>query len=149
LACFLEATGPALIDLSRPLEQRAPELLPPGNPTFDPTAWSPDGKRLAGHGEKGIFLFSFETGRYEKVTDQGMAPVWMQDSRRLLYLNSAKPINVTAVDVVDIMTKRTRRLLEAPPGSRFGSLSLGPQDRSLYLSRLLPEGDIWALDLKP
>jgi serine/threonine protein kinase/Tol biopolymer transport system component len=144
LMCGLGYTGPALIDLSRPLEQRIPERLPPSNIMFDPVAWSPDGKRLVGLAiEKGIFLFSFETGRYEKATDQGREPVWMPDSRHILYLDS------TGVQVLDTITKRTSRLLEAPPGSRFFRLSLGPQGHSLYLLRIQDEGDIWALDMKP
>ena len=148
LACSQEADGPLLIDLSRPLEQRVPERLPPSDLGFLPGSWSPDGKRLIGSTpELDVVLFSFETGRYETVASRGdLRAVWMRDSRRILYSD----IDSTAIYVLDTVTKHKRRLLEPPPGSRFDSFALGPQDRNLYVSRILgEEGDIWALDLKP
>ena len=114
LVCGLGFTGPALIDLARPIGRRVPERLPPA-PTAAPffgSSWSPDGKWLAGdvRGE-GILRFSLESRRYEKLSPQGVQPIWFHDNRRLLYLDGGQ---VRVLDTAD----------EAVPAGARGSRGL-------------------------
>jgi serine/threonine protein kinase len=142
LACTLGLNGPARIDLSRPLAQRVPELLPrPGTGViFYPSSWSRDGQRLLGdNAANGLYLYSFATRSYEKLTDRGRSPVWMHDGQRILYLDQGM------VRVLDSRTHASRDLLIPPAGSSYDGLDLSPDDRTLYLGRMTPEGDIWML----
>ena len=61
---------------------------------FAAFSWSPDGNWLAGFGydetrtpdETGIYVYSFESGQYEKLTESGSYPRWLTtDSRTLVY----------------------------------------------------------------
>ena len=63
----------------------------------------------------------------------------MHDSRRLLYLNEGK------VRVLDSRTKETQDVLIPPAGSSFKGLDLSPDERTLYLGRATPEGDVCML----
>ena len=59
-------------------------------------AWSPDGKKLAGYQQQadgsfsGIAVYFFDTGVAAHLTTAGSDPVWLSDSRRLLYNNAGK-----------------------------------------------------------
>jgi serine/threonine protein kinase/Tol biopolymer transport system component len=145
----LDSKGAALVDFRQPPARRL-ELLPrpPGSrETFSPTSWSADGRLLAGTLERagelvpGVVLYSFETGAYERLTDAGTVPVWLSDSRRLLYLRDGK------VFQGDARTRESRPLLEPPPHSTYLAVSLSQDDRSLYLVRETDQGDIWLLTL--
>ena len=146
LACGLGLTGTALIDLSRPLAQRIPEVLPPPGPgkSFYANAWSPDGESLLGTGsnlgaDPEILLFSLATRTYERLADHGDRPVWMGDHRRVLYIDDGK------IRVLDSRTKESRDVLVPPAGSSFNGVELSPDERTLYLGRTTLEGDIWML----
>jgi hypothetical protein len=140
--CTLGLSGPARIDLSRPLAERVPEPLPSPGPgvIFYPSSWSRDGERLLGdNAGAGVYLYSFTTRTYEKLTGRGRSPVWMHDGQRILYLD------LGMVRVLDSRTRASRDLLVPPAGSSYDGLDLSPDDRTLYLGRMTPEGDIWML----
>jgi len=142
LACSLGFTHTARIDLNLPLPQRVPEPLPAPGPSlaFLPNSWSRDGQRLAGtRSGFGILVFSFATRTYEQLAATGAYPVWMRDSRRLLYLDEGK------VRVLDSGTKEIRDVLVPPSGSSFKGFDLSPDERTLYLGRATPEGDVCML----
>lgn len=114
--------------------------MPEANVAFFPNSWSQDGQRLAGtRSGYGILVFSLATRTYEKLAPQGEYPVWMRDSRRLLYLSQGK------VRVLDSGTKEAREVLVPPAGSSFKGLDLSPDERTLYLGRATPEGDVCLL----
>jgi serine/threonine protein kinase/Tol biopolymer transport system component len=144
LVCGLGFTGPALIDLARPIAQRIPERLP-ASPTKNPffaSSWSPDGKWLAGDvSDEGVFLFSLATRRYERIAPRGVQPVWFHDGRRLLYIDRG-------IQVYDTRTKRSRLLLAPPEGASFEIADLDPDERTLYAVRNQDEGDVWMLTMK-
>ncbi len=146
LACTMELTDAALIDLTKPLAQRLPERLPFAEPKGTPffaESWSPDGRWLAGVVEgSGIFVYSLASRRYQKLTENGFVPVWMRDSRRLLYQNRGR------IFMIDTVSRKTREVLAPPGGSVFQVLDLSPDERTLYLVREAVEGDIWMLTLR-
>jgi hypothetical protein len=63
----------------------------------DPNTWfyafqrSSDGRKLAGFQGRadgnftGISIYSFDSNRYDRVTDFGWFPRWLSDNRRLLF----------------------------------------------------------------
>jgi eukaryotic-like serine/threonine-protein kinase len=147
LACDL-GEQEALVDLGLPLGERRPQFLPPAGPRlgFTASSWSPDGRWLSGIVHRpdevrlpGIVLYSVREGRYLRLTERGEAPTWLSDSRHLLYVDDRE------IHLLDAQTRRAQRVLTAPPGSVYEDLSLSPDDRLLYLVRVMNDGDIWLL----
>ena len=138
----------ALIDPAQPLDRRARPLPAPGDrQVFAANSWSADGAYLAGNLERtsdgsnipGVVLYSFATGKYERLTDVGSVPVWLHDGRTLLYLHEGK------IFQVDLRSKASSLVLEPPANSVFNSLAVGPNDKALYVVRASDEGDIWMI----
>jgi Tol biopolymer transport system component len=139
------AGGAALIDLTKPLGKRIPEPMPdPGSPggIFVPGSWSPDSRWLAGSLKSGISLFSLASRNYRKLTDRGVSPVWMKDSRRLLYSDEG------SIFVVDSVTGDSHQVLASAGVGGFKAPDLSPDERSLFLMREAEEGDIWLLTFR-
>jgi hypothetical protein len=63
----------------------------------------------------------------------------MHDGRRVLYVDQG------AVRALDSGSKLSSEVLRPLAGSSYEELDLGPDDRTLYLGRMTPEGDIWML----
>ncbi len=147
----LGSKGAALLSLDPAAGASLRKLLLPkgGKEIFAPHAWSADGRYLAGTLEQtdesaipGVVVYSFEKSRYERLTATGSQPVWLHDNRTLLYLQEGKVFRVSLGD-------RTPHLVLTPPtSSAFKSLTLSPDDRTLYAVRATDEGDIWMLTLK-
>jgi serine/threonine protein kinase/Tol biopolymer transport system component len=151
LACGLGFGAAALLDLTRPEGARKPEILPTAGPGqyFAVSSWSPDGRWLAGVAQRengaslpGLVLFSLETRRYERLNDRGAAPVWLRDSRRLLYLDGGR------VFLLDTRTRQAREVDAPPAGSTYTKAGVSPDGRSLYLIRSTDEGDVWMLTME-
>jgi Tol biopolymer transport system component len=147
LACSIGSRGPALFDLTEPIEQRKARFLPPMEQgwTFSPSSWSPDGQRLAGSMStldgRGLGFYSLASGRYERLIDGGSEPVWLRDSRTLLYLDKG------GIFSLDTSTRESRRILPPSPDVAILSLSVSRDNRSLYLVRARYEGNVWMLKL--
>ena len=90
-------------------------MLPPlENPSeyFLVWSWSPDGKWLAGRRltreaseGKGVLLYSVQSHKYRTLIDDGMDPLWLNDSRRLLVERQGK------INIVDAVTGNVKELL--------------------------------------
>lgn len=65
-------------------------------------SWSADGRKLAGYKDS-IYSYSFDSGRYERLTEFGEHPVWLNDNQRLLFF---------AQDKLYLLDSRTRKSLE-------------------------------------
>ena len=147
----MSAVGPALIDLSLPLEQRRPRPLPNAvrdEESFTLTDWSPDGRWLAGEVQTessrlGIARYSFDSGRYERLTDGGILPVWLGNDR-MLYIQEGK------VFLLDVATRAAREVMAPPPNtnSAFRAVAVAPDGRTLYFVRASDEGDVKLLRMQ-
>ncbi|MCJ7630312.1 MAG: protein kinase [Longimicrobiales bacterium] len=108
--------------------------------------WSPDGAYLAGQNElsdEGVLIYSLEGGRYERLTDFGQWPVWLPDSRHILFVTA----NGSEFHLVDRVTKETR-LVYASPRDILGPPRVTDDGRQVVFSRRSSEGDIWLVRLR-
>jgi Tol biopolymer transport system component/tRNA A-37 threonylcarbamoyl transferase component Bud32 len=117
--------------------------IPQGQP-FAVNAWSPDGTLLAGQrafNAPGIYLYSMAERRFDRLTDYGEWPVWLPDSRRLLFVTRGREYHV--------IDTRTRAIARAWSSVRdtLGPPRLTPDGRTLYFQRRVTEADVWVAAL--
>jgi Tol biopolymer transport system component/serine/threonine protein kinase len=154
------ATG-FIIDPELPWSEQTPELLPPypsERREFVPLDWSPDGETIVGYLQSksgvrsGIATYSLATRGFEEILDFGSAPVWLPDSRRILFqgLGPGRARDPAHYEpdfklfVVDRITKEFREVL-ALPGASIDSPALSPDGRRLVFVRVSVDSDIWML----
>jgi eukaryotic-like serine/threonine-protein kinase len=137
-----------VLDLDKSWNEQTPQPLraPEGRgENFVVWDWSPDGRKLAGTftGAWGtaVGLFSFETGRYERLWDYEALPAWMPDSRRLVFAHDGKAF------VGDTVTRRVRELHSRPP-EQIRSVAVSRDGRLLYYTLLSTQSDVWLLNLE-
>jgi Tol biopolymer transport system component len=114
---------------------------------YEPWSWSADGKRLAVlrhladgiHG--GVGAYDLESKRYDWLTDFGDFPVWLGDSRRMLFVHEGR------LFVIDSGTRKHHEVL-AVPGGEVVSAALSRDDRMIYFSHVATEGDVWLMTMK-
>jgi eukaryotic-like serine/threonine-protein kinase len=136
-----------VLDLNKPwAEQNLRQLpLPPDNQRFLAWDWSPDGKRLIGSlsGPPTVVgSYSFETNRYEKLTEFGGAAMWFPDSTHFIFL-----LNPNKLYMSDIKTRRVRELFSSGENT-IRSIDVSPDGALLYYTVYTSESDIWLLDLE-
>jgi Tol biopolymer transport system component len=145
------ADSPLVVDATRPWKAQKPETLPRPDQAlrpFVPNAWSPDGSKLAGmigfsdRGGNGVVLYTFATGAYERLTDFGEWPVWLGDSRRLLFVNKGREFWV-----IDTRTKATQKI-HSTIWDTLGPPRLTRDARAAFFTRRVTEGDIYLLTFK-
>jgi Tol biopolymer transport system component/predicted Ser/Thr protein kinase len=143
-----ENTNNFILDLNKSWDAQTPEQLPPPpNPgeLFVVWDWSPDGRKLCGRFEgkngMGLGYYSFETGRYEKVSDIHTFPSWLPDSRRLVFAHEGKAY------IADTVTKKVREIY-ARPSEQMRSVGVSRDGRLLYYTLNSTESDIWLLNLE-
>jgi serine/threonine protein kinase/Tol biopolymer transport system component len=144
---FGASRSPYLIEGIRlPTEQEPRPLAAPADPrdSFNAWDWSPDGEKLAGFLQtdegmfSGIAVYSFKTAAYTKLTDFGIDPIWLSDSRRLLFNHDGR------LWLVDSDTRRAREVLSlAPQEIARRGFAVSPDDRTIYFSLASTESDIW------
>lgn len=117
---------------SRSLPSDEDSPLPP---TFLVWSWSRDGRRVAGFGE-GIYTYDFERARYEKLTDDGTRPVWLPDSRHLLFFVKDR------LHLLDSETRFVREILSVAPMD-FQSLGASDDGQVVFAALSSTESDIW------
>jgi Tol biopolymer transport system component len=129
----------------RPAEQLPP--IPGSAYPFDVNAWSPDGQRLVGQEgatspSLGMLMYTFKTRAYERLADFGEWPVWLADSRRILFGDGGKNFWV-----LDTQTKE-RRTIYSGGRDVLGPPRLTADGRTAYYSRRVTEADIHLMTLR-
>ncbi|MDQ6803300.1 MAG: hypothetical protein M3041_21065, partial [Acidobacteriota bacterium] len=119
--------------------------LPDAKKHFMTPAVSPDGKRLAGAtgqlegGVAGLWLYAFDSKKYEQLTDRGFYPAWMPDGKRVLFLDG------TTLAVIDVASKKIQSIPLPRPIRWF---DIAPDFRTLYLDERVSEADVWMVTSK-
>jgi Tol biopolymer transport system component len=135
-------------DVTKPMPQQG-ELLPAwhGPDPFESLGWSPDGEYLVGdlaRDRGGIVIYSARTRQYEQLSEFGFEAIWLNDSRRLIFVNQGKG----TLFLLDIRTKAAREILSVGPDD-IRTAALSPDGQHLYLARPVADGDVWMATLKP
>lgn len=152
--------GTQIIEVDIPWAQQTPITLPKLNEAgdwFNGYRWSPDGKRLVGNAaglqgqevraKAGLFLYSFETNRYEKLTDFGTRPEWLADKRHIVFTHAGKgKESEKQVWLVDTQTRAVRSLISHPT-QIISTLGLTRDNSRLYYTATDHQADIFLLSL--
>jgi len=131
-----------ILDPDRPQERQE---LPAPEASLRPfilNSWSPDGKRLAGmihYSDSGIVTLTLGSGVYEQLTSFGQWPVWLPDSRHVLFVSGG-----TGFFVVDSVTREVRKVYELTRDV-LGPPRLSRDGRRVVFPRRTTEADIWLL----
>ncbi len=144
----LEASSETvLFDPDRPWSEQTPHTLPPipdADQFFVVTSWSSDGGMLAGqigYPGTGVMIYSFETESYQQLTDFGEWPVWLPDSRRLMFVSGGKDFFV-----VDLKTQEPQKVFSVPRDV-IGPPRISGDGRQVFFTRRVTEADVWLLTL--
>jgi Tol biopolymer transport system component/predicted Ser/Thr protein kinase len=138
-----------IIEVAKPWNAETLQRLPglPEPNTFAPRSWSPDSRKLAGSRasgatSSGICVISLDDPPVlRELTDFGEGPVWLNDSRRLLFSNGSK------IQLIDTQTKTVRDVLSVAPHVAGGP-TLSRDNRTIYFHLSTTEADIWLATLK-
>jgi Tol biopolymer transport system component len=150
LAFSLNGGTSFIVEVDKPWEAQTPLTIPPAplpGIKFIAWGWSADGRKLAGFHrgieefDTGIGVYSFTTGRLEPLVEFGGFPLWLKDSRRLLFVSGGRLL------LIDTQTKQTRELFSVAP-HRIEGFTLSRDDRQIYFSRASNEADIWLVSVK-
>lgn len=155
----IAASGPGgiyIIDPNQPLKEQEPQVLPDNDARLQGlivNSWSPDFEKLAcqtGFNEAGsrpnlgIVTYSFKTRKYKRLTNYGEWPVWLPDSRRILFVSKGKYLYV-----IDSLSKQkpATEIFSVERGS-IGPPRISPDGRFIYFTRRITEADIWLVILR-
>jgi hypothetical protein len=89
----------------------------------------------------GIVVYSLDSHQYEKLTDFGLQPVWLNDSRRLLFQQQSK------LYMIDSQSKKIHEVLSVAPHEFGVGVALPRDDRLIYFSLLTTDADVWLMTL--
>ena len=137
-----------IFDPNRTWDEQTPQVLPPLDPPTDSLlvdSWSPDGLRLVGQvsGERGgIVAYSLASQSYERLADFGEWPVWLPDSRRLLFVAEGK-----AFYIADSRSRQARKIFSVAHDI-IGPPRLSRDGSKVFFSRRVTESDIWLCSLR-
>jgi Tol biopolymer transport system component len=139
-----------ILDADVPPEKQRPVALPPwtdGDKHFSVWSWSPDGGRLAGvmreaggSDANGIAIYDFRKSTFKKLTETGLSPVWLNDSRRILFHTRDQVV------LLDSETGASKYVLTAPL-ALFSAVAVSPDNRALYVALKAAESNIWLIDV--
>ncbi len=121
----------------------------PGTPTgkLAPHSWSPDGRMFACFtGDPSriprVYIYSFKEKKLEKIADTGWMPVWLSDSKRLIYIWERKLM------LINKENRRQRELIQLPQGNFFAGYTISADDSEIFFTMAHVTADIWLLRVK-
>jgi Tol biopolymer transport system component len=136
-----------IFDPNRSWKQQTPQPLPllqDPRVLFLVNSWSHDGERLvgqAGLATQGIVTYSLRSGTFDRMTDFGEFPVWLADSRHVLFVSGGKDFFV-----LDTRSRKVQKVFSVKRDV-IGPPQLSRDGREAYFSRRVIEADIWVLTL--
>ena len=90
---------------------------------------------------RGIVVYSRAQQHYERLTDLGLFPIWLNDNRRLLFREGSD------IFLLDRMGGKPRKIYSLKPPNQIGSHALARDNRRLYFTEISSDADIWLLKL--
>ena len=117
---------------------------------LSPWSWSADGQRIAGviaraDRTTGVGFYVLATGRETVIDPNGHGPLWLSDSRRLLYERDG------GIILYDSLTGQKKQILPAGTcATGWGmTFSVTKDDRQIAYLQTRREGDIWLMQVRP
>jgi len=131
---------PYLLDLR--LQPRPPARMLPyfeGGKSYSVTAWSKDGRWMAGFG-RGIGLLAFEVAaqRIVPLAPSGRDPVWFPDNTTVAYTDGGRILTTNLKN-----GRLPRTLVDASPNEIGRQISLTPDGKKLYYTVVVNASDVW------
>jgi tricorn protease len=116
------------------------EILPPlAQGGFIPSDWSPDGKLIAGTVSGSVWIYS-TAGRSYQQFKPGNNPVWLADSRRLIYAYGGR------LFMGDAVLKISRELFSMPD-QQLDAPRLSRDNLHLYFTGGGTDANLWVMRL--
>jgi Tol biopolymer transport system component len=106
---------------------------------FVPGDWSPDGRLIAGTISGAIWIYSVEGRSYEQFRP-GAHPVWLQDSRRIIYSYGGR------LYMADTALGISRELLSLPD-QQLDAPRLSRDNLHLYFTGSGEDANLWMMTL--
>jgi len=129
------------LTLERHLPSGAPDSAPVALPGPTLTGrWSPDRTRFAGAAGGNIWIYTPARGSYEHFR-QGANPIWLSDSRRLIYDYDGR------LHLAEAVMKVSRELL-AVPDQQLSHPRLSRGDTRLFYTRAGVDADLWIMHVR-
>ena len=119
--------------------------------SFSENSLSPDGKYIVGNKQKivsgnlaGMFIYSIADKSYKKISDSGVDPVWLNDSKRILYSEKDR------FYIMDTRSGKSKFIyninqLFTPTANMY---TMSPDNKTIYYVKEEKESDIWEGYLK-
>jgi eukaryotic-like serine/threonine-protein kinase len=148
---YPERTRSALIHLDLPVGHRV-ETVPL---LLADARWSPDGQFIVardqfvdeaqrttrGDPPVAVILYSLRTRRVEKLANNGYAPHWTPDGKKIVYFERDK------IQILDLQSRALRTVaapvLDGAPIAFGNATRLSGDASKLYIKQTVQEGDIW------
>lgn len=93
---------------------------------------------MIGYTDEGVVSLDLGSGAFERLTSFGQWPVWLPDSRHLLFVSGG-----TGFFVADSVTREVRQVFAAERD--LGPPRLSRDGRHMVYPRRTTEADIWLL----
>jgi len=135
-----------LLDSSVPWMDQTPTLLPEyddKDSRFVAWDWSPDGDKLSGTFSGSPMragYYSLSERRFYPLTEATYYPMWLPDSRRLVFANRGMLYGIY------IPTRKISEIVKIPQGE-MGGLGVSKDGSLIYYVVVEEESDIWMLDV--
>jgi Tol biopolymer transport system component/tRNA A-37 threonylcarbamoyl transferase component Bud32 len=137
--------GGAIVNAQDPPESSVQDLVMGTEQKFVPNSWSHDGLWLAGmptFNSVGIGIYSLQKHTLEYHTNFGEWPVWLPDSRRVLFVTRGREYHI-----LDTRTKTTTRIWSSLRDT-LGPPRLSRDGKALFYQRRVTESDVWVATLR-
>jgi serine/threonine protein kinase len=135
-----------ILSLLKGESTRAIPALPDQAEIFDVWTWSPDGNWLAGHRTSrttgknaGLTVYSLQSRMFRNLTDSGSFPVWLNDNRRLLFVDH------DGISIVDRESRQIADVLDVKPYAVESLSQFSRDNRMLVFSIGQRQADIWLI----
>ena len=147
---FTEIDGktqkPFILDLTKSWSEQKPQPLQINENCYSWVGgWSPDGNKIlllcfdpAGD-VNAIDVYDLRTSTYEKMTDKGSSPFWLNDNRHFIYSTQK------GIYLCDSETKKITEILK-PSDYEIQGANISADNKMLYFRYLQVDADVWLLD---
>ncbi len=137
----------SMLNLTQKWSEQTPQPLPPmpNNQSFSVRDWSADGKKSLfiyfepDGDENGIGVFNFDTNNFERITETGTSPFWLNDNRHFIFTDR------NTIWLCDTQTKQTTELYK-PFAYEIQHANIAPDNKSIFFRYLQVDADVWLLD---